>query len=219
MAPASESFQRADGRAYKAYNRGVSPYDDHPDDVRDHPVRRIGREVVFASPRFAVVRDVHQFPDGTQHPWHSITAASDAVVVLPLDRDGYVYLLEAYRPQIERWTLEVIAGGCEAGERIDEAAARELHEEAGIRGRLTALGTHVLSTALFPMREHLFVADVEEIAEAAPEPFEQLTVRGLQRLRLDEAVDRVLSGEIASVGGALTVLKANELVRHGRRLA
>jgi hypothetical protein len=40
------------------------------------------------------------------------------------------------------------------------------------------------------MREHLFVADVEEIAEAAPEPFERLSERGLRRLRLDDAVSR-----------------------------
>jgi len=183
--------------------------------LENRPIRRLTRDEVFACPRFAVVRDVHQFPDDSQHPWHSIVAAIDAVLILPLDREGYVYLLDAYRPQIERWVLEVVAGALEDGESPENAAARELREEAGIRAELTSLGTHVLSTALFPMREHLFLADMIEIGQAEPEPFEQFTVRGLKRLRLDEAIERALSGEIPSVGGALTVLKAHEFVRRG----
>jgi 8-oxo-dGTP pyrophosphatase MutT (NUDIX family) len=193
------------------YNRGV-PQHDVP---LDHPVRRISRDVVFASPRFSVVRDVHQFPDGTEHPWHSVAPASDAVLVVPIDDEGYVYLLDAYRPQIERWVLEVVAGARDDGESVADAAARELHEETGIRGRLTSLGTHILSTALYPMREHLFLAQIDEVGEAAPEPFEQITVHGLRRLHLDEAVAKAMSGEIPGVGGALTVLKAHELVRRG----
>jgi 8-oxo-dGTP pyrophosphatase MutT (NUDIX family) len=185
------------------------------DDLPEHPVRRVSRDVVFASPRFSVVRDVHQFPDGSEHPWDSVLPGMDAVLVLPIDDEGYVYLLDAYRPQIACWALEVVAGARDEGESVGEAAARELHEEAGIRGRLTALGMHYLSTALYPMREYFFVAQVEEMGEADPEPFEQITVRGLRRMCLDEAVERAMSGEIAGVGGALTVLKAYALIQRG----
>ena len=106
-------------------------------------------------------------------------------------------------------------GGIEPGESPEAAAARELVEETGIRARLTALGMHELSTAMFPSRQHLFLARVESFGEPQLEPFERHTIRGLRRLPLAEAVELVLRGEIRGLSSVSLVLKANEHLRRG----
>ncbi len=181
----------------------------------DPPVRRVSRETIFSCNRFEVVRDVQQLPDGSLEAWHSIVPGTEMVQVLPLERDGHVTLLEAYRPQVGRWVLEVVGGVCDAGETPIQAAIRELHEETGMRGMLTSLGSHILATGVFPRREHLFLAEIEETAEPGLEPFEQHTVRALRRVPLAEAVDLALSGEVVGYGSALTILKGAEVARRG----
>ncbi|MDP8922532.1 MAG: NUDIX hydrolase [Chloroflexota bacterium] len=177
------------------------------------PVRTVRRDTVYESARFAVVRDYQQLPDGSVGTWESIRPRGEIVLVLPINAAGCVYLVDIFRPLLDCFSLEVIGGGVEAGEAPELAAARELLEETGIRGELIALGTHELSTAMFPIRQHLFLAHVETIGEPEPEPFERHTIRGLCRLPLADAVDLVLHGEILGLSSVSLILRANEHLR------
>jgi ADP-ribose pyrophosphatase len=179
------------------------------------PVRTIRRETVYETGRFAVVRDHQQLPDGSVGTWESIHLHGEIVLALPIDAEGYVYLVDIFRPLLGYYSLEVIGGGIELGEAPEAAAARELLEETGIRASLTVLGAHELSTAMFPCRQHLFLAHVESFGESDLEPFERHTIRGLHRLPLAEAVDRVLRGEIRGLSSVGMILKANEHLRRG----
>ena len=181
------------------------------------PVRTVRRETLSETPRFTVVRDYQQLPNGSLGTWESIVPHGEIILALPLDAEGFVYLVDIFRPLLGYYSLEVIGGGIEPGETPESAAARELVEETGIRARLTPLGMHELSTAMFPGRQHLFLAHVESFGEPELEPFEQHTIRGLRRLPLAEAVDLVLSGEIRGLSSVGLILKANEYVRREGR--
>ena len=177
------------------------------------PVRTVHRETVYETGRFTVVRDHQQLPDGSVGTWESIHLHGEIILALPIDAEGHVYLVDIFRPLLGYYSLEVIGGGIEPGEAPEAAAARELLEETGIRASLTALGAHELSTAMFPCRQHLFLAHVESFGESDLEPFERHTIRGLRRLPLADAVDFVLRGEIRGLSSVSLILKANEHLR------
>ncbi|MCC6173764.1 MAG: NUDIX hydrolase [Chloroflexi bacterium] len=182
------------------------------DETLAPPIRVVRSEVVHEGIKFRVVRDIQLLPDGSLVPWESVVHG-DLVLALPIDRDGAVYLLRQYRPQLERDGLEAIGGGRDGAPTPEEAMHRELREEAGITAALVSLGTAELGAATARCHEHLYLALVQEIGEPALEPFEQITIRGLERVPLAEAVRLAMSGAIVDVNSRLVVLMANEHLR------
>jgi len=79
--------------------------------------------------------------------------------VLPVDPDGRVLLLHGWvpeRPQEPFWFT--VGGAAEDGESLREAAARELHEEAGITASAESLGEPIdASTIEFTWAGRLIV--------------------------------------------------------------
>ena len=83
--------------------------------------------------RLSSVRiDTVRMPDGSSTE-REIVEHVNAVATVPLADDDRVLLVRQYRPAIRAWSLEVPAGILDAeGEEPEEAARRELAEEAGL---------------------------------------------------------------------------------------
>ena len=78
-----------------------------------------------------------------------------ASAVLPVDEEGYTYLVRQYRAPIERVLLEIPAGKLDS---VDEdrllAAKRELHEETGLMAeKLGTPGRHRHHAGLFQRKD------------------------------------------------------------------
>jgi ADP-ribose pyrophosphatase len=148
--------------------------------------------------------------------WESVIHL-DSVLAVPLDRDGNVYLIRQYRAQLGRETLEAIGGGVEPGVAPAEAMQHELREEAGIEATLIFLGQGELGAATTRCHQHLYLAAVERVSEHEREPFERLTVRGIERMPLEQAVELARYGRILDVSSRLAILLAAEYLRqHGQ---
>ena len=181
------------------------------------PIRTVRTDVVHAGANLRLVRDVQELPDGTRIPWESVVCV-DAVLALPIDGDGTVYLVEQYRPQLGRRTVEVVGGGRDPDLTPEEAMRGELLEEAGIQARLVSLGTAELGASAVRCRVHLFLAHVEQVGTPEPEPFERLVGHRVRRATLAEAVDAALDGTIQDAASRLLILMAAEqLWRAGAR--
>ncbi len=114
----------------------------------------------------------------------------DSVAVLPVYRDGTVVLLRQYRPAVDDWVLEAPAGVVEDGEDPEEAAARELEEEAGLKpGRLELVGEGYVSPGYSTEYMRLYLAWDPVAGEARPEEHE--VIERTLRLSVDEALGRV----------------------------
>src|SRR5882724_11686917 len=77
---------------------------------------------------FSVEVDTLRFPNGTEHQVEIVRHAPVAVLI-PMRDEGHVILIRQYRASIARQTWELPAGGVNAGETAEQAAARECEEE------------------------------------------------------------------------------------------
>ncbi len=89
----------------------------------------ISSEVLVAAPK-RFMREVLRMPDGYEIDWYYVDT-TPSVMVVPITDAGNVILVQQYRHNLKRQTLELPAGIVNAGEPIEEAAVRELEEETG----------------------------------------------------------------------------------------
>lgn len=181
----------------------------------DPPIRIVNSEALFRNSRFTVLRETQHFPDDSEHVWDSVVYLP-SVHAVPIDADGAVVLIRQYRPQLARFTLEVVGGGVDSDQTPAEAIRRELLEEAGLTARLIPLGEAQLGVSTVRCQVHHFLAAIESIGERDLEPFERLTMRPLERVPFAQAIELVLNGDIIDVNSRLTIMLAAEHIRrHG----
>lgn len=136
-----------------------------------------------------------------------------AIGIIPLDEEGYTWIVGQYRYTLERYSWEIPEGGGLAGSDPLEAARRELLEETGLTARIwTPLLEMHTSNSVTDEYGVAYVAQDLKLGEAQPEETEQLQVR---RLPFSEVVDMVMRGEITDALSMIAILKANEWLRQG----
>ncbi|HVA38714.1 MAG TPA: NUDIX hydrolase [Candidatus Dormibacteraeota bacterium] len=137
--------------------------------------------------RHAVIR-----PDGSAGE-HLFVDLPPAVGVLAVDgRD--VLLVSQPRYGIGRDVLEIVKGGRHDGESPEDAARRELREEAGLDAkRLLPLGDRLALPSITNERATLYAATGLKEIEAEPDGTEAIDV---VRMPLDQALDRAFEGAI-----------------------
>lgn len=95
-------------------------------------VNRINRELIYEGAITKYYKDTVMLPDGKTAEWDFVghNGAAAAVAVM---EDGRVLMVSQYRNALDRFTLEIPAGGLEPGETTMKAAAREVEEETGYK--------------------------------------------------------------------------------------
>ena len=177
--------------------------------------RRVGPYIVRASrpvyknPWIDVREDQVVRPDGTPGSFGVITMREGSSV-LPIDAEGFVYLVTEFKYGIESDSTEVVSGGLDAGESPLEAAKRELAEELGLFADewISLKCVHPFTTVV-QSPNHIFLAKGLRKGKAQPDGGELLTV---MRIDLKEAVDMVMRGEIIHSASCVAILKAARLL-------
>ena len=94
--------------------------------------KRLDRELVYKGSIVDFYKDTVKVPNGNVVKWDFIKHQGAAAVV-PVMEDGRILMVRQYRNALDRYTLEIPAGGLNGPEEPTmEAAAREL-EEYGYR--------------------------------------------------------------------------------------
>lgn len=124
---------------------------------------------------------------------------------LPVFEDGTIALVRQWRYAVGRYLIEIAAGRIETGDAPEATAARELEEELGYRaGRLEKLAAFFVAPGYCEEMIHVYLAtDLVETSQN----FDDDEDIEIIRLTLDEAVEKIESGEIEDSKTIIALLK------------
>lgn len=156
--------------------------------------KRLDRTLVAHGAIIDYYQDTIQVPNGNIVKWDFI-GHQGAAAVLPVDDQGRIIMVRQYRPALDRYTLEIPAGGLlSADEPTMEAAARELSEETGyVSDHLELLITIRTTVAFCNEKIDIYVADHLTAGSQHLDEDEYVQVKAYT---IEELTGKIYSGEI-----------------------
>ena len=156
-------------------------------------------------------------PNGHSAP-REIVVHKGAAAVVPVFDDGTTLLVRQHRVSVDRVTLEIPAGKLDhADEDPLDCAVRELEEETGLQAEAMTPLTSVLTTPGF-CTEKIGIYLAQGLSQGKTHPDEDEFL-DLVRMPLDEAVDRVMRGDIRDGKTICGLLMAREALLRQRAQA
>ena len=111
--------------------------------------KRLSRDLVCHGAIIDYYQDTVQVPNGNVVKWDFI-GHKGAAAVVPVTEEGKILMVRQYRNALDRYTLEIPAGGLNGAEEpTKQAAARELEEETGYASEDLELLISIRTTVAF----------------------------------------------------------------------
>jgi ADP-ribose pyrophosphatase len=147
-------------------------------------------------------------PSGGKGIYGQVNFKNIAVGVVPVDAQGFTYLVGQFRFPLEEYSWEIPEGGCPWGEDVLEAAKRELIEETGfLAEKWTLISKIHTSNSVCNEVGYIYMAENLTPGPPNPEETEDLQVK---KVSLNEAIEMVMKDKITdsiSVAGILKVAR------------
>jgi len=176
------------------------------------PWRRLNRRVAYENAWIEVFDDDVIRPDGDPGVYGVIHPKFLAVGIVALVRDGMVLLVGQHRYTLDLFTWGIPGGGVAFDEDPLEGAKRELAEETGATASTwRELARFTLSNSITDGRGLVFLAT--DLADGVPHPEGTEVGMEIDRVPLNEALERVDSGEIHDVFTHVGLLAADRYLR------
>jgi len=132
------------------------------------------------------------------------------VAILPVDENGYAYVVTQFRKPIDDVLIEAPAGKLSIGEGHYECGVRELEEETGFRaGKITYLGFIIPTPGYTNEKIYLYLAQDLSAHEQNLDEDEFLSV---QKIHFNDLVKMCINGEISDGKTISLVFRANEII-------
>lgn len=182
-----------------------------------HQFRTVGTEQLLDAPIIAVRRDDVVMP-GEVVAQREVVEHLGAVAVVALDDSNRVAMVEQYRHSVGRRLWELPAGLLDVkGEDELTGAQRELQEEAGLAASQWGVLTDLVTSPGFCEEAvRVFLArGLSQVDKLDAEGDEEADM-GFAWVDLDEALERVLSGEIVNSIAVAGILAAHACVSGSR---
>jgi ADP-ribose pyrophosphatase len=173
------------------------------------PWRQLSSRLVYQNRWLTLREDQVEMPNGNTTVY-GVVSCGDCVGILPFIDPEHVLAVRQYRYVAGRTTWEMPTGGVRLGESLEEAAQRELQEEAGYRaGRLTKIVAYHTSKSVMDETAHLYLAEALELVpghEADETEFIERRVFPFSTL-----LRMVMDGEVLD---GMTIIAVLHVARH-----
>ncbi|MEE9336170.1 MAG: NUDIX hydrolase [Granulosicoccaceae bacterium] len=152
-------------------------------------------------------------PTGNAAIYGLVHFKSVAVGMIPIDAEGYTWLVGQQRYTLDSYSWEIPEGGSAADEDPLLAAQRELQEETGITAANWAplLRLHT-SNSVTDESAIAYIAQGLTIGETQPDDTELIQ---LKHLPVQQAIEMVMDGEITDGLAMASLLKLQLLLQRG----
>lgn len=170
-------------------------------------------ENVYESPWIKVVKHDVLNPAGNPATYSVVNFKNLAIGILPIDIEGFTWLVGQWRYPIEEYCWEIPEGGGPLGIDPLESAKRELKEETGIIAKeFTEIMRLHLSNSATNELAIVYLAKDLDFEEAEPEESEVLQIK---KIHINEAFEWVMKGKITDAITVAAILKTKILLDKG----
>jgi len=176
-------------------------------DSQKNPWKTLSGREVYQNPWITLTEYQVINPSGKPGIYGKVHFKNIAVGIVPLDREGYTYLVGQYRYAVSAWSWEIPEGGGPLGTDPLATAQRELKEETGMTARHWSLLQRVhLSNSVSDEEGEIYIAEELSPGQRALEE----TEAGMQikKILLRDAIQMVHNGEITDSLSVIGLLLA-----------
>lgn len=178
-----------------------------------NPWKTLSQKEIYSNPWIRV--EEHQVinPNGGQGIYGKVHFKGRAMAVIPIDEEGYTWLVGQYRYTLDEYSWEVPMGGVPLEEDILDGAKRELKEETGLTAE-EWINIARIHTSNSVTDEEGFIYVAKGLSQGETE-FDDTEDLAIKRLPLSEAIDMVMKGEITDSLSMAGLLKVKLLMDQG----
>jgi 8-oxo-dGTP pyrophosphatase MutT (NUDIX family) len=173
-------------------------------DENKNPWQTVVTKRIYDNPWIKVTESDVINPKGGKGIYGVVSFKNKAIGIVPVDKDGFTYLVGQYRYTLNEYSWEIPEGGGPMGEDPLETAKRELKEETGMEaGSWQMIGRIHTSNSVTDEEGFLYMATELNQGDSEPEETEELVVK---KVHLKEAVEMVMQDKITdglSIAGIL----------------
>lgn len=182
----------------------------HNDKTEIGPWTILRRVPKYATPWIDVVHHDVIDPGGKSGVYGTVHFKNLAIGILPLDTDGYTWLVGQHRFPLDAYSWEIPEGGGPLNIDPLESAKRELREETGLlAARWDQLLELHMSNSVSDERAVAYLARDLTIGPSEPDSTEELA---LKRLPFEDVYQMVLNGSITDALAVATILRTKLLI-------
>ncbi|MFN6943652.1 MAG: NUDIX domain-containing protein [Cytophagaceae bacterium] len=177
-------------------------------DEKHNPWTTLSSKDIYENPWISVREDQVLNPNGGKGIYGVVEFKNKAIGIVPVDKDGYIYLIGQYRYPLKEYSWEIPEGGGPIGLDPLESAKRELKEETGFSAKEWTL-IQRFHTSNSVTNEEGFIFMAEDLTEGETE-FEETEQLQIKKVHLTEALEMVMENKITdsmSVAGILKVAR------------
>jgi ADP-ribose pyrophosphatase len=174
--------------------------------------KTLSTKEIFKGKVFTVHVDDIELSDGSKS-FREVVEHSGGVCVAAITDEDEMFFVRQFRYPYGRVLLELPAGKLEKGEDPLEAGKRELREECGVTAEtVIPMGTVYPTVAYCSEIIYLYAAKGLRSTSQDLDEGEFLSV---EKIKIADAVDMVMKGEISDSKTVALILKVNKLKEEG----
>ena len=179
-------------------------------DENKNPWTTLETKTIYDNPWIKVTQSDVLNPKGGKGIYGVVSFKNKAIGIVPVDKDGYTYLVGQYRYTLNEYTWEIPEGGGPMNEDPLLAAKRELKEETGFEAaNWKMIGRIHTSNSVTDEEGFLYLATDLKAGQSEPEETEELSIK---KIHLKEVVDLIMDGKITDSLTIAGILKAARLL-------